>query len=68
MKERQQQQINIQNKHIKKMILLHSTPGTEEDKVAPPVTFAHLKHNTCSKVTEQMVTNMDDHPSTYTTL
>ena len=25
------------------MILLHSTPGAEEDKVAPPVTFADLK-------------------------
>ena len=52
------------------MILLHSTPGAEEDKVAPPVTFAHLKvkHNTLSKVTEQKFTNMDDHPSAYTTL
>ena len=28
------------------MILLHSTPGAEEDKVAPPVTFADLKKNT----------------------
>ena len=43
MKKRQWQQINIQNKHVKKMILLCSTPGAEEDKMSPPVTFAHLK-------------------------
>ena len=43
MKKRQQQQINIHNKHVKKMILLHSTRGAEEDKVVPPVTFVHLK-------------------------
>ena len=51
MKKRQWQQINIHNKHVKKMILLHSTPGAEENKnmmMATPVTFAHLqeKHNT----------------------
>ena len=43
LKKKQQQQINIHNKHVKKMILLHSTPRAEEDKVAPSVTFAHLK-------------------------
>ena len=70
MKNRQQQQINIHNKHVKKMILLCSTPRAEEDKVAPSVTFAHLKeqHNTPLKVKEQKSTNMDGHPSTYMTL
>ena len=38
--------------------------------MAPPVTFAYLqeKHNTPFKVTEQKYTNIDDHPSAYTTL
>ena len=73
MKERQQQQINIHNKHVKKMILLCSTPGAKEDKEhdnGTSITFAHLKEKTqyTFKVTEQKFTNMDDHPSTYTTL
>ena len=52
------------------MILLHSTPRAEEDKVALQLTFAHLKekHNTPLKVTEQKSTNMDDHPSASMTL
>ena len=60
----------MHNKHVKKMILLHPTHGAEEDKVAPPVTFAHPKEKTqyTFKVTEQKFTNMDDHPSTYMTL
>ena len=35
-----------------------------------PVTLAYLKekHNTPFEVTEQKYTNIDDHPSVYTTL
>ena len=55
------------------MILLCSVPGAEEDKKHDDGTssyLAHLKekHNTPFKVTEQKFTNIDDHPSAYTTL
>ena len=55
------------------MILLHSTPGAEEDKKHNDGTssyLAHLreKHNTPFKVTEQKYIDIDDHPSAYMTL
>ena len=42
MRKRQWQQINIHNKHVKKMILLHSTPGAEEDKKHDEGTSSYL--------------------------
>ena len=50
--KRQQHLINIHNKHVKKMILLHLTPGAEEDKKHDDGTSSYLcssnrkKHNT----------------------
>ena len=56
------------------MILLHSTPGAEEDKKHSDGTSSYLclsekgKYNIPFKVTEQKYTKIDDNPSVYTTL
>ena len=56
------------------MILLHSTPGAEEDKTHGNGTSSYLclsekgKYNTPIKVTEQKYTKIDDHPSVYMAL
>ena len=56
------------------MILLHSACGVEEHKKhndatsSDPYLSERKKHSTPFKITEQKYTNIDDHPSVYTTL